>query len=120
MLEQFSPVLTNTSWWVADGRPSHRMTHNPKRAGPRGPAQGLMNGSRAQPSPPQNNVLCRNFCTVQGGKEKDRRPGQPAEKENVLLPHPTQIKAKIFPVFKSDLSEVSHQNTPQTDFYASV
>lgn len=48
-------------------------------------------------------------------KEKDRSPGKSAEKENPLLSHPTQIKAKIFPVFKLELSEVSHQNAPHSD-----
>lgn len=42
-------------------------------------------------------------------KEKDRSPGKSAEKEN------PEIKTKTFPVFKSELSEVPHQNTPQTD-----
>lgn len=48
-------------------------------------------------------------------KEKDRSPGKSAEKENPLLSQPTQIKAKILPVFKLELSKVSHQNTPQLD-----
>lgn len=48
-------------------------------------------------------------------EEKDRSPGKSAEKENSIWPHPTRIKAKTFPVFKLELSEFSHHNTPQTD-----